>query len=241
MPTARQIEAERRRARAELERDRRKRDREKLRVLRAHLRQAKKLKRARMREVVQACAAARRRLRQRRKELRARYLAELATLQERNRLASRTRCDAAKERARARQSDSVRRATAALQAERAHQEQLAVWANPNPLQQRETRRRTAEYIAESDSVVANNLPADLLPVWRAVKSRIKGGARRSRTEAFLEWVQEHRGEVQRIVSRQIDDDVAELVAHEAELRKHVMQPAHYRRMSSRELASDVPF
>ncbi len=54
-------------------------------------------------------------------------------------------------------------------------------------------------------------------------------------------MQEHRGEVQRIVSRQIDKDVAELVAHEAELRKNVMRPSHYSSMSWRELDADVPF
>jgi len=240
MPTARQIAAQRARARAELERDRRQRDRTKLKTLRAHLRNAKKLKRARLREVVTACAAARRRLRQRKKELRARYEAELATLTERERLASRRRCDGAKEKARAKGLSAVQRAAASLHAEHAHQEQLRVWQRPNPLAN-EQRRRSAEYIAESDSAVAANLPADLLGVWRAVKGRIRGTARRSRTEAFLEWVQEHRGEVQRIVDRQIDADVAELVAHEAELRRHVFEPRHYKRMTERQLQNDVPF
>ena len=239
MPTARQIAAQRRQARAELERDRKKRDRAKLKKLRAHLRDAKKLKRLRLREVIQACAAARRRLRERRKELAARYRAELAGLQERERLASRRRCDGAKSKARAKGADRVQRAAAALSAERRHQDTLRLWAKPNPLKQRGNRR--GESLTESDSQVANNLPSDLLPVWRAMKSRIKGTPRRSRTEAFLEWVEEHKGEVQRILDKQIEADVAALVEQEAELRANIMRPAHYRRMSDRELASDVPF
>lgn len=240
MPTARQIAAQRRQARAELERDRKQRDRAKLKKLRAHLRDARRLKRLRLREVVQACKAARRRLRERRKELQARYRAELAGLHERERLASRRRCDGAKTKARSKGTDRVHRAAAALSAERRHQDTMRLWAKPNPLRTPQQSRR-GEGLAESDSQVANNLPADLLPVWRSVKSRIKGTARRSRTEAFLEWVQEHRGEVQRILDKQIERDVAELVAHEAELRAQMARPSHYRRMSDRELESDVPF
>lgn len=239
MPTAAQIAAQRKRARRELERERRERDRKKLTKLREHLRHAKKLKHHRLREVVIACKQARARLRARRHALRARYLAELAAAREQERLASRARCDGAKHKARAKTDDRLKRAAAALAAERAHQEQQRVWARPSPLRASSSRR--AESIQESDSHVQNNLPADLVPVWRTVRARIKGSARRSRTEAFLEWVAEHRGEVRRILDKQIDRDVQELVRHEAELRARVVQPRHYKRMTDRELLADVPF
>jgi hypothetical protein len=32
-------------------------------------------------------------------------------------------------------------------------------------------------------------------VWEHVKAKIKGGPRRSRTEAFLEWAHDHPGDV----------------------------------------------
>lgn len=241
MPTAKQIAKQRLEIRRQLERDARRKDQARLRTLRTHLRHARKLGGQRTREIVTACKQARARLRARRRELRARYAAELAAAQEALRLASRSRCEAAKDQARAKGLDAVRRAAAALEAERAHQAHARVWARKSPLGRPAPRARRAEAIHESDSEVANNLPEDLLPVWRAIKGQIRGTDRRSRTEAFLEWVQEHRGVVRNILDEQIDRDVAELVAHEAELRARVASPRNYRRMSDAQLRDDVPF
>jgi len=59
------------------------------------------------------------------------------------------------------------------------------------------RRRGAEARQESDDRVESNLPGDLIPIWRSVKNRIKTrDARRTRTEAFLEWVHDHPTEVE---------------------------------------------
>lgn len=237
--------ADQKRVRLELEKDRRRKDREKLKALAQHVKHARKLRGARMREVLTACRQARTRLRAKRQALRARYELDIAAAKERERLASRRNCDAQKQRARTKHVDSVRRAAGALEAERAHQRQARVWANPTRFQagpQSSARvSRAGDSLRESDSEVENNLPEDLIRVWRAVRTRIKGTARRSRTEAFLEWVQEHRGEVQRIVDSQIEREVEELVRNEAELRRWVASPSHYHKMSEAELRDDVPF
>ena len=72
--------------------------------------------------------------------------------------------------------------------------------------------------AESDDAVENNISADLVPVWRKVKNRIKTAhAHKSRTEAFLEWV-ENADEVATMqASRWGDDEIAAEMA-EAEAR-----------------------
>lgn len=244
MPTDRQIRQQRARVRRELEQDRRRKDREALVRLKLHAKHARQLKRSRMREVVIACKQARLRLRTRKRALRARYEADLAAARERERLASRRNCDAQKQRARTKSEHRLSRAAAALAAERAHQAHARVWARPAKFAQPKGsgRRQAADAIRESDSEVEHNLPEDLIRVWRAVRTRIKGSAYRTRTEAFLEWVAEHRGEVQRIVDRHIDREVAELVRHEHELRKRIGSPNTYRRMTDAQLqASDVPF
>jgi hypothetical protein len=69
---------------------------------------------------------------------------------------------------------------------------------------------------------------------------MKGTPRRSRTETFFEWAAEHEPDVQRIINRQFDADVAELIKHEAELRERVGDASAYGRMTDAELA-DVPF
>lgn len=62
------------------------------------------------------------------------------------------------------------------------------------------RLRGAERIRESDDEVRRNLPDDLAHVWERVKGRIKGTARTTRTERFLDWVHDHAAEVARMVN-----------------------------------------
>jgi len=240
MPTAAQLAADRKRLRQESERDARKRDRAKLQQLQQHIRNARRLRVQRAREVKVACRLARARLRESKKAARARYLHELAVARERQRLASRTACDAQKAKVKARGKSGVHRALQALQAERSHQNKLRILRMRDPLKRGEPKAQRADALHESDSQVLHNIPHDLHPVWRAVRTRMKSTPRRSRTETFLEWVQEHGGEVQRILDRQYERDVAELVEQEAELRQRVQSPRAYRRMSSTQL-DDVPF
>jgi hypothetical protein len=238
MTTAAQKTAATKRLRREAEAAARARDRQKLAELRDHLRHAKKLRAQRAREVVIACRQARVRLRAARQQLRARYQHDIANAKERERLASRKQCDAKKMQAKAKGLSRIDRALRALTAERSHQTTMKLWANKNPLK-RPMQKHSGDALQESDSQVRSNIPHDMIPVWVAVRGRIKSTPRRSRTEAFLEWVEEHQGEVRRILDRQIEREVDDLVTHERELRRRVAKPGNYRRMSERELA--VPF
>lgn len=62
---------------------------------------------------------------------------------------------------------------------------------------RELRRLTTtkERRQESDDEVARNVGAELLQVWEKHKRRFGQPRNKSRTEAFLEWVEENPGEV----------------------------------------------
>lgn len=64
------------------------------------------------------------------------------------------------------------------------------------------RHGRAESIKESDDEVRRNLPDELARVWDKVKSRpgMKKSKRRSRTEAFVEWVEAHPDEVSRMLA-----------------------------------------
>lgn len=57
----------------------------------------------------------------------------------------------------------------------------------------------ASSLRESDDEVRRNLSDELAAVWDRVKGRIRGSARRTRTEAFLEWVEGHQGDAQRMI------------------------------------------
>jgi hypothetical protein len=78
------------------------------------------------------------------------------------------------------------------------------------------------HTAESDYEVEGNIDPDLVPIWRKVKNRIRTRTgRKTRTEAFLEWVGENQAEVDAMRAELFDPDdlEAELMAQEA---------AHYR-------------
>lgn len=56
------------------------------------------------------------------------------------------------------------------------------------------RTSASERRAESDDEVRQNIDPSLWPLWRSVKRRIKASPRKSRTEAFLEYVEAHPSE-----------------------------------------------
>lgn len=94
------------------------------------------------------------------------------------------------------------------------------------------RSSATERQQESDDEVVRNLPESLVPVFRKMRKHVKGGPRRTRTEAFLEWVEENPGEVYAMQGEQAERELAKLVA------EHDRATRLSRR---KQLASDVPF
>ena len=176
------------------------------------------------------CKVARKSWRERAKEFRAQHRAaakrEIAAMRERDRAS----CAVGKVRAATQGVDFVVRAEQRLQAERAQQRTLRLYSKPARLKgsSSSSRRRSASAIHESDSEVIANIPHELEPVWRSVRTRIKESPRRTRTEAFLERVQEHPGEVLAIQERQFTADVERAYREQAELERKVRRPRAYR-------------
>jgi len=94
------------------------------------------------------------------------------------------------------------------------------------------RSSSAERRQESDDEVVRNLPASLVGVFNKVRRQVKGGPRTTRTEAFLQWVEENPGEVYALQGAQAERDLARLIA------EHDRATRLERRKS---LAADVPF
>jgi hypothetical protein len=59
------------------------------------------------------------------------------------------------------------------------------------------RLRMAERISESDDDVRRQLPRALVSAWEKVKAKIKPSKRATRLERFLEWAEEHAGDIAR--------------------------------------------
>lgn len=68
------------------------------------------------------------------------------------------------------------------------------------------RRGRGEALSESDDEVRRNIAPELVPIFNRVRRDIKGSARRSRTEAFLEWVEAHPDEVSALEAESAESD-----------------------------------
>jgi uncharacterized protein DUF6496 len=103
-----------------------------------------------------------------------------------------------------------RAARAALLEEEEHRREMRAIARSAKGREIEKKRSTrTERQSESDDEVRQNIPRDLVPLFERVKRGIKGSARRSRTEEFLEYVEEHPDEAYADT-----DDVYERAARE---------------------------
>lgn len=88
-------------------------------------------------------------------------------------------------------------------------------------------------IQESDELVEYDVPPELLSVWRATKSRIRGTDKKSRTEAFLEWVEENPEEATRIADEKAAKDLdAAIAEHEREAARDALTPADLSRFAA---------
>ena len=93
------------------------------------------------------------------------------------------------------------------------------------LERRERKRlrgpTVKERRQESDDAVRSNIPAGMLPVFDAVRTKIRGGPRRTRTEAFVEWAHEHPDRVLELRAASVDREVEQLIAveHERERKR----------------------
>ena len=111
--------------------------------------------------------------------------------------------------------------------ERIYREVDAIHAGRRPRVTRGEKRQ------ESDEAVRVNLPADLISVFDAVRKGIKGGPRKTRTEAFLEWAEENPGEVWALKSKEAEREISKLLAEQKRLQKA--------QRSRRSSLAEIPF
>jgi len=135
-------------------------------------------------------------------------------------------CSARRGEAKATGNDAVAQLKKRLHEERTFEEQMQRHERPRRL-----RSTSQERSGESDDAVRNNLAPDMVPVFNAVRKHIKGGPRKSRTEAFLQWAEENPGEVFALMQHDADRYLAQLLA-EAERTQRELKRAKL---------ADVPF
>lgn len=129
-------------------------------------------------------------------------------------------CDARRCEAKDAGNRKVAARKAELATERSFEAQIARAAGPVRARSSSRERRQ-----ESDDEVRANIPADMIRVFDAVRKRIKGGPRKTRTEAFMEWAEENPGEVFDLLQHDADRYLAQLLAEQERTARELKRGA----------------
>ena len=210
MPRKRSAKAERERLVNESARDQ---DRAALNKRKAALDKAKKAKRKDMGEARTQCQLDRERTKDATRASYQRTVAKARAKRDQARSEARGRCEAGKRAVNAQHDPEIQKAAKDLAEERKFQKGSRRIEAQNKDRERERKRARGSGIAkmqEANEEVEQNLPPELVPVWRYVRGSIKAGPRRSRLEAFQEYIHEHPEVVVEAQERHAERELAEL-------------------------------
>lgn len=184
-------------------------ERAELAELKAAIRTAKAARKAAIVQARKACKQARANAKANAARLRAKAKAQKP--------AARTVCEIGK--SKARDKGAIDRAVYELETVRKDRAVLKQIERGNRARTKERAKRStsAERLAESDDEVRSNLPPELVPLFDRIRKGIKPGLRKSRTEAFLEYVEAHPEEVYEGIDAKTDAMIAE---YEARMMRH---------------------
>lgn len=212
------MKSERKKLQKELAEHLKEKDTAQLRLLRAQIGAARVERRSRLIRARVQCRTARESLKERQAVERAELLAEHRG----QRVEGKTVCELGKEEAKREGLELERGAKRTLKEERIYQRRIR--AAGKPVKVRATARELAQ---EDDDRVRSNLPAELVPVFDAVRKKIKGSARRTRTEAFLEWAEENPEEILAVQEAQAEQYLRDLLKQQREFGRTVRKAGRY--------------
>ena len=103
--------------------------------------------------------------------------------------------------------------------------------------------RRHERTQEDDDAVRSNLPPELVPVFERHRRAFKGSAKRSRTEAFLEWAEENPDEILAVQQAEADKGLRNLLKQQREFGRTVRNARRYKQTPEElaQILAAVPF
>lgn len=198
-------------------------DRTTLATLQQKIAAAKLARAQRMREVVQLCRSQRVKrtesAKQRREALRELLRAE--------RIEDRGSCAASKDRTREEAARTIEGAAVEARDVRDLARMRRGSKSSAPAGQPRGAARAAELRAESDDEVRGNIDRELVPVWEARRRLTHPTERASRTEKFLEWVEENSATVNEIMHAHHERELRRLLAEEKRLTREMKKAGRY--------------
>lgn len=211
----------------EIAREERKKKRLHLLDLRQQIRAARAQRKEALATAKQTCRTERLAARERGRALRERVLQELREALAAERARARETCSVRLSEARG-ISDRIARVRAELEAERAFQREMRRIERANRQRAKEAHRTTAaERRSESDDAVRGAIPPELVPLWERVKRSIRGSDRESRLENFLRYAEENPHEVLEIMNDRTEEFIRELEERERHAHRALKEPASW--------------
>jgi hypothetical protein len=221
----------------EIAREEKKKKREHLLALRAAILAARASHKRAIQHARERCRMARVEARAKATALRAKALEELKAAIALERTAARTSCERARGSASSAKGHAAR-ARGELKAEQQFRREMRRIEQSARDRHRELakKQKRGERQHESDDEVRGNIPPELVYLFNQVKRLIKPSPHRTRTEAFLEYAEQHPREVLSALEDKSEDMIRDLERREREAAQAVRRP-----LSRRELAELVPF
>lgn len=176
------------------------------------LKEARTEKRSKMKEARTACKVDREKTKESSRTAYKRIVEKARSKREAARAAARSRCSAGVQKVVNEYDPKVKKGSGELADERKHQREIQRIEAANKDREKKRPRKTAgERLAEADQEVVQNLPPELIPVWHHFKDKVKGSKRRSRYEAFMDFLHD-RPEAIEFVQRRIEQDTEKKLA-----------------------------
>jgi hypothetical protein len=198
-----------------------KRDRERLRELGQKVKEIRRSRPVRMRRIRELCQEGRQRARAAVRLLREETRQALAGRVVALRSAQRGDCEQSKATAREELRSELERALGEKRTWGGYvKSQYGRKSRPGGITAARARR---ELVQESDDEVRRNLPPELVPVFNRVKAELRVGPRRTRTEAFLEWVHNNQDEAHAIIFADAERDLARYMREQQALARRLGQ------------------
>jgi hypothetical protein len=118
--------------------------------------------------------------------------------------------------------DEIESSRAQVDAERKYQRTMRHLDRVHRARVRTHATSTAkEQRQESDDAVRANISPELVPMFNRIRKQIVGSARRTRTEAFLEWCEENPSDVVAVLEEENERKVRELEKEEERARREM--------------------
>ena len=178
------------------------------------LQEARAAKRSAMKDTRKECKADREKTKESTRATFKRTIEKARSKRDAARAAARSRCAAGVEKVVNAHDPKIKKSGAELAEERKHQRDIQrIEAANKDREKKRPRKSAGERLHEADQEVVQNLPPELIPVWHHFKDKVKGSKRRSRYEAFMDFVHDHPEAID-FVHRRIEQDTEKKLAKE---------------------------